>query len=106
MGERQLMKNEAMFVVTVDFELNDDARERFLPLIVENAQRSLLDEAGCRQFDVCVDPERGDSIFLYEIYDDRSAFEMHLASPHFLAFDTATRDLVAHKHVRFLSKAA
>ena len=38
-------------------------------------------------------------VLLYEIYTDRAAFDAHLASPHFLAFDTATRDIVTKKTV-------
>ncbi|MEL6748477.1 MAG: antibiotic biosynthesis monooxygenase [Pseudomonadota bacterium] len=36
---------------------------------------------------------------LYELYDDRAAFEAHLASAHYAAFDAATKDLIAAKTV-------
>ena len=36
-------------------------------------------------------------VFLYEIYRDRAAFDLHLASDHFRQFDQRSRDLVLSK---------
>jgi quinol monooxygenase YgiN len=36
---------------------------------------------------------------LYEIYRDRPAFEDHIRTPHFAAFDSAVASLVASKSV-------
>ena len=91
-----------MFVVTVDFDLNSGACSEFLPLMLENARTSLAIEAGCSRFDVCVDPKKPECVFLYEVYDDRAAFDEHLASPHFKSFDAATKYLVSDKRVRLL----
>lgn len=85
-----------MYAVTVTFTPAPDAMERFLPLMVENARASLQNEPGCLQFDVCCG---ADSVFLYEVYTDRAAFEQHLASAHFRSFDAAVADLVAEKVV-------
>jgi len=90
-----------MFVVTVEFELVPERRAEFLPLMIENAEASKAREPGCRHFDVCIDPERPDLIFLYELYTDRAAFDAHLATDHFKRFDEVTRSLVARKAVRF-----
>ena len=38
-------------------------------------------------------------VFLYEIYDDRAAFDAHLASPHFRAFDAEVGPWVQDKQV-------
>ena len=54
--------------------------------MLANAKVSRETEPGCRQFDVCVEADTGRT-FLYELYDDRAAFEAHLASAHFKAFD-------------------
>jgi quinol monooxygenase YgiN len=58
-----------------------------------------LREAGCSQFDVCVDPSATDRVFLYEVYSDREAFAAHLESAHFKDFDAATRPWVKAKQV-------
>jgi quinol monooxygenase YgiN len=93
-----------MYVVTVEFDIKPQHFASFLPLMRENAHTSVETEPGCRQFDVCLDPARANSVFLYELYDDRAAFDAHLASAHFKRFDAAVRDMVANKVVRTLQR--
>lgn len=87
-----------MFAVTVTFTPKPNKMDAFLQLVVENAQTSLDKESGCQQFDVCVDDAR-ETVFLYEIYDDKAAFDAHLESAHFKSFDAAVADLIAEKTV-------
>ena len=89
-----------MFVVTVDFRAAPGQAEALLAALCQNAARSLADEPGCRRFDVCRSDEGPDRFFLYELYDDRAAFDAHRATPHYAAFADATRGLVAEKTVR------
>ena len=93
-----------MYVIIVDFEIKPDRLTEFLPLMAENAAASMREEPGCQQFDVCRDPDAPHRIFLYEIYDDRAAFEAHLASAHFRRFDAATMEMVSAKTVRALDR--
>lgn len=93
-----------MFVITVEFDIRPGGFDLFLPLMLENARVSRTVEPGCRQFDVCTDGTRPGSVFLYEVYDDRPAFEAHLASEHFRRFDRAVRDLVTNKVVRSMER--
>lgn len=83
-----------MYAVTVTFQAKPDQWEAFLPLMLENARASRETEPGCRQFDVLTDPARPHTVSLYELYDDRTAFDTHLASPHFTAFKAATADML------------
>jgi quinol monooxygenase YgiN len=92
------------YVVVVEFEIDPRYVDAFLPLMRENARLSRELEPGCRQFDVCTDPARPNAVFLYERYGDRAAFEAHLASSHFLAFDAAVRGMIAAKSVRTLQR--
>lgn len=94
-----------MYVVTVEFDIIEHELTGFMPLMRENARLSVAREPGCRQFDVCVDPQRRSSVFLYELYDSRAAFDEHLASEHFRAFDAATRPMIERKAVRLLERA-
>ena len=87
-----------LFAITVEFELAAGRRERFLELVRENASTSVRLEPGCQRFDVLV-PERSDVVFLYEVYVTLEAFEDHLASDHFRAFDRATKEMVVTKTV-------
>lgn len=89
-----------MYAVCVKFDLNEGQAPKFMPLMRDNAQTSLRNETGCLQFDVLSDPDKPDSVFLYEIYSDRGAFDLHLASDHFQRFDAATTDMIAAKDIQ------
>lgn len=94
-----------MLVVTVVFEPKAEHAAAFRVAMLENAAASREDEPGCRQFDVCVEPASG-TIFLYEIYDDRAAFDAHMRTEHFLRFDAIVRDWVARRDVRLYERIA
>lgn len=90
----------AAFAITVSFELFEGAFPEFHRLVSENAASSVALEPGCLRFDVLT-PEGAarPHVFLYEIYADRAAFERHLATDHYLAFDRRTQPLVRRKTV-------
>jgi len=89
-----------MYAVTVSFAIVPGRMAKFLPLIRENAKTSLTLEPGCARFDVCTDPAMPHTVFLFELYEDRAAFEEHLASAHFQSFDRAIAAMVAEKTVQ------
>ena len=89
-----------MYAVCVTFKLKPGSVAHFLPLMLENAKISLEHETECHQFDVLTDGEKPDQIFLYELYTDRAAFDAHLSSAHFQAFDAATTDMIARKDIQ------
>ena len=87
------------FAITVDFTLKPGAMASFRRLIDKNAQDSCSLEPGCQRFDVLVPHEPGDKVFLYEIYDDRAAFDAHLKTAHFEMFNRQSEALVLTKNV-------
>ena len=93
-----------MHVIVVDFKSKPARLAEFMPLMLENASTSRDTEPGCRVFDVCVDPKKETSVFLYEVYDDRAAFDAHLASAHFKRFDAAVAPMLVAKNVRTLKR--
>ena len=93
-----------MYVVAVDFKVKPENIEAFMSEMIANARASVEHEPGCSQFDVCVDPNDKSKIFLYEIYDDRAAFEAHLATAHFKAFDRVSAPWLDGKAVRLLER--
>ena len=92
-----------MFVVTVNFSVKRSHSEQFKPLMLENARLSLELEPGCKQFDVCFDPSEPWECFLYEVYDDKPAFESHLQMPHFKLFDAKVAEMLDNKIVKTLT---
>lgn len=89
-----------MFVVYVDLTIRPEDLETFLPLMRANAKASLETEPGCRQFDVIGVSDAPTEFMLYELYDDKAAFDAHLKTQHFLEFDAKVADMVTHKAVR------
>ena len=89
-----------MYVVTVEFVVRGEDAAAFRDAMIENATTSRAREPGCRQFDVCADPSDPALVFLYEVYDDRGAFDAHVASEHFRTFDVRVRPYVERKTVR------
>ncbi len=93
-----------MYVVIVEFTLGSEHIDDFVARVRQQAADSLEREAGCHVFDVCLDPARENYVLLYEVYDDRAAFETHLASAHFLDFDATVGDWVKDKRVTPLER--
>ncbi len=89
-----------MYVVVVEFELYPQHAAAFRARVARQATDSLRLEAGCHVFDVCVEPTRDDLVLLYEVYTDQAAFDAHLQSAHFAAFDREVSGWVADKLVR------
>ena len=93
-----------MYVVCVTFKIKSENIDQFMPLMMANARTSLEQEAQCHQFDVCVDESDKSTIFLYELYDDEAAFNLHLSAPHFKEFDAAVGDMIADKKVQIFTR--
>ncbi len=88
-----------MHVITVKFEIKPEHAEAFRAAMEENARLSLENEPGCHQFDVAFGVDDPTICFLYELYTDKAAFDVHLAMPHFKAFDTKVAPWLASKMV-------
>ncbi|MFK7944291.1 MAG: putative quinol monooxygenase [Paracoccaceae bacterium] len=58
-----------------------------------------MQEPGCQRFDVWQDPADPARVCLYEVYNDRAAFDAHLVSAHFKAFDAEVASWVMDKQV-------
>lgn len=93
-----------MLVVLVEFRIHSAHVQAFHVAIVENAKQSLETEVGCHQFDVCRDPADPSLFWLYELYDDEAAFEIHLQSAHFQQMNAATTSWVESKRVMKLNR--
>ena len=86
------------FAVVVEFTIVPGRLAEFMTKMREQAEASLR-ESGCQVFEIWTDSQRPDRVFLWEVYDDRAAFDAHLASDHFKAFDAAVAALVTDKQV-------
>lgn len=88
-----------MYIVTVIFEVAPENADAFKKRMLQQANDSLTLEPGCNQFDVCLAADNPGKCFLYEKYDDRVAFDTHLASHHFQDFDETVKPWIVSKEV-------
>lgn len=88
-----------MYVVVVEFITRPAHTAAFVERVRQQALDTLSNEAGCHVFDVCLDPARENFVLLYEVYNSREAFELHLRSDHFRDFDATVRDWIEDKQV-------
>jgi quinol monooxygenase YgiN len=88
------------FVILAEFDILPGDVATFVQHARENGAASVRDEPGCRRFDVLLAETEVESITLYEIYQNRAAFAAHLLTPHFAAFDAATKALMRSRSIR------
>ena len=93
-----------MLAVCVDFEIDPASLDAFLTIMKKNASDSLANEVGCHQFDIAQDQQNPTKIFLYELYDDAVAFELHKKASHYLEFNDAISGMVNKKSIRLFEK--
>jgi (4S)-4-hydroxy-5-phosphonooxypentane-2,3-dione isomerase len=89
-----------MYVVVVNFIAKPEAADAFRTAVLAQAKNSLANEAGCRVFDVAAPTPESSEVFLYEVYENEAAFQVHLRSAHFLDFDETTKPMTVSKDVR------
>jgi len=65
-----------MFVLQVNIRIKPENVDAFMRKLDENA-KAARSKAGCKQFDVLVDPKDKTRLMLYEVYKDEAAFEEH-----------------------------
>ena len=93
-----------MFVITVKFLIHEEFIEKFTQRILQQARDSLELEKECHEFDVCHDLNDATVVFLYEIYTDKDAFDVHLNSEHYKNFNKEVTPWVKEKIVTQLVK--
>ena len=93
-----------MFIVTVEFDVVAERFGEFLEAVKAQARTSLNEEPLCYRFDVCRPHGEENTVYLYEVYRDEEAFQLHLETGHFAHFDALTRDMINNKTVRTMVK--
>ena len=87
-----------MFVVVGDVRVKPEHREEFVRATLENA-RNTRNEPGNLRFDVSRHLEDPDRFALYEVYRDKSGFESHQKTEHYLRWRETVKDWMAQPRV-------
>ena len=92
------------YVVIAELTVSPDRLVDFIAHSMEDGRDSVANEAGCQQFDVHVPVDGSPTVVLYEVYDDRAAFEAHLQTPHFFRWRDATQSWITERRVSLLNR--
>jgi quinol monooxygenase YgiN len=83
------------FVLIVEFQVKPECLEKFNRAIAINAQASVAEEPGCRQFDVLHNVDDPNHVVLYEVYESEAAFrDDHMKRAHTQTFLALAKELV------------
>jgi (4S)-4-hydroxy-5-phosphonooxypentane-2,3-dione isomerase len=84
-----------MFVIVAEFRTVPDKVDAFREVIGRQAERSVAEEPGCKQFDVGQDEADPTRFVLYEVYVDAAAFDEHIGLARFKKFQNEVRPMLA-----------
>lgn len=61
-------------------------------------------EKGCLTYDLHIDPDNPETLFIYEIWQDENALELHTGSPHFKKYRQESLSILNLLDVQKLKK--
>ena len=83
-----------MYVLFVKVQIKPEFQKQYVESTVEiDARGSVGDEPGCYRFDVLQDEKDPNTVYFYEVYRDRAAFDAHAKAPHFLKWRDTVKDM-------------
>ncbi|MGF1697862.1 antibiotic biosynthesis monooxygenase [Vibrio kyushuensis] len=88
-----------MYCIIVKNRVKPENEQRYKSIMTENAQASVRNEEGCYQFDIIQDKETPDTFYLYEIYSNTEALQLHKQTPHYLDSRKQLGDMVIEQSV-------
>ncbi|MFT5540847.1 MAG: autoinducer 2-degrading protein [Glaciecola sp.] len=83
-----------MYCIIVKNKIKNGCREVYLKAMLENAKASVESEAGCHVFDVLEEKEEENTFYLYQIYSNPGAVEVHKETPHYLKSHSLINDII------------
>ena len=92
------------YVIVAELTVKPERLDDLIGHSLEDGRDWVANEPGCRQFDVHVTADGSPIVVLYEVYDDRAAFEAHLQTPHFFRWRDATQEWITDRRVKFLQR--
>ena len=81
-----------MYVIIVPIQIKEGYKDAFIEAMLDDAKGSVNDEPGCLRFDVIQDGVDPNRIWLYEVYEDETAFQAHRQAPHFIKWRNTVKD--------------
>ena len=82
-----------MYILIVRLSVKEDKIEEFINESIGDAKGSVINEPGCRRFDIIQDASDPTKFAFCEVYDDEEAFKAHTTYEHFKVWAKKTEDV-------------
>ena len=82
-----------MYILMVRLKVKEDRIDDFIAASIGDARGSVLNEPGCRRFDIIQAADDPTSFAFCEVYNDEDAFAAHTSYPHFKEWDAAVKGM-------------
>ncbi len=82
-----------MYILMVRLKVKEERIDDFIAASIGDASGSVLNEPGCRRFDIIQAGDDPTSFAFCEVYNDEDAFAAHTTYPHFKSWDAAVKDM-------------
>ena len=76
---------EDPYVIIVEFTFDEKDADKAIDLLLEMQAQTLSNEEGCTIYDVLLSEDDPTKIFIYESYENASAFKLHESSTYYKA---------------------
>jgi autoinducer 2-degrading protein len=104
-GQRAAAQSAGAYVNAVDLDIAPGQMDAYLAAAKENGAAS-VQEPGCREFNVTVQANNPNHVFLFEVYDNEAAVQAHRTTDHFKKYAAATANMVTGRNVRAMTGVA
>ena len=91
-----------MYVIAVELTVEPENAGPFRERISKHAENSRKEE-GCVRFDVAEDEKQAGRFLVWEIYQDRAAFEVHTQAPYLAEFREAIDPILTSQNLTTLN---
>ena len=82
-----------MYILMVRLKVKEDRIDDFIAASIGDARGSVLNEPGCRRFDIIQAADDPTSFAFCEVYNDEEAFAAHTTCSHFKEWDAAVKGM-------------
>ena len=87
-----------MFSIVVKFNVNPEYKDILVKALLEDGEGSLKNEPETVRFDVIEDVSNPNTIFLYEGYKNKAAFETHTQGSYYQKVIKVFNDMTSNNH--------
>ena len=87
--------NGGLFVIHAPLKIKEDHVSDFIDSLRRDAIGSVNEEQGCLRFDIYQNQEDRSTLYLYEVYVNKAAFEYHRGTPHIKRWVEEVKDWYA-----------